>query len=289
MAQHVNYDRFVLEFEEHVPAYDIAYAHPPFIDIPGNMVGVCGNAFLAVNLHGASTVDWEESAGEDIVLSYEGPWRVTATTDNYTEAVFVTDFESDMEWIVGLADRVPFRVIELASPARLVIDVGHGDVTKAEIPTQMIDGKGTGFGWMADSRLAGHDTFDRFVIQFRGGYQPGDDYPEPGRPNYMIHYATGPFGGCDATDLIPVDGDAFIMVELRPATGTDWNVDPPRVIYTGENRLAADTVNITEAVLAGECEGIQWVIGVDAVTTFSVTWMTNPLRLVIDVPHVTVD
>ena len=137
--------------------------------------------------------------------------------------------------------------------------------------------------------MAAHSSFDRFVVEFRGRYQPDSEYPTPGSPDYLIHYVSGPFGGCDSADLIPVDGDAFIMVELRPAAGTDWMADPPKVIYQGMNRLTGDTVNIIEAVLVGDCEGIQWVIGVDAATSFQVSWWTNPLRLVIDVPHVTTD
>lgn len=289
MAQHVNFDRFVLEFEEDVPEYRIEYVTPPFIDIPGDMVGVAGNAFLWVNLHGASRVDWPASTGSNVVLTYEGPLRVTAATHNYTEAVFVTDFESDMEWILGLAAKVPFRVNELTSPARLVIDVGHSDVTKASVPMRMIDGDGDGFGWMSQSRLAGHGDFDRFVLQFRARYQPSDDYPEPGQPNYAVHYVAGPFGGCDSTDLITVKGEAFIMVELWQAAGTDWNADPPRLIYTGSKRLQADTANVAEAVMVGDCEGIMWVIGVDDATAFTVAWLSNPLRLVIDVPHATAD
>ncbi len=281
MAPHVNYDRFVLEFRDNVPAHDISYAEPPFLDIPGNLVGIAGNAFLAVNLHGASIVDWG-APGEEIVLSYEGPHRIRAATLNYTEAVFVTDFEGEMEWILGLADTAPFRVIVLANPARLVIDVGHGTVTTRDVATQWVSGTGTGFGWLTDARLAGHPGYDRFVVEFSPDYRPEPEYPEPGVPDYDVHYVTGPFGGCDSPETVPA-GTAYILVNLHGAAHTDWRINPPVIIYNGPDRLSTDTANLTEVVLVNDCEGIQWVIGVDEATTFTVSQLQNPPRLVIDV------
>ena len=38
----------------------------------------------------------------------------------------VCDFEGQVEWVLGVAVAGPYRVSELAGPARLVLDVRHG-------------------------------------------------------------------------------------------------------------------------------------------------------------------
>jgi len=39
----------------------------------------------------------------------------------------VCDFEGQVEWAIGLAERRRFRVIEMAPSAHLIVDVRHRD------------------------------------------------------------------------------------------------------------------------------------------------------------------
>jgi hypothetical protein len=283
MARQANFDRFVLEFRDAVPEYRIGYTDPPFSNIPGNMVGVAGNAFLAVNLTQASTADWD---GGEIVVAYGGPGRIRAGTLNYTEAVFVTDFEFDMEWLLGLAEAAPFRVTELDNPPRLVIDVGHGTVSAGDVATQWVSGTGTGFGWLTGAQLAGHQGFDRFVVEFSPDFLPEPDAPAPGLPDYDVHYVAGPFYGCNAVEVgqVTVEGNVFVLVDLRFAAYR-LSVDPPLGTYSGPDRLVADTTNVVEAFLANDCLGTQWVIGLNHASAITVTPLSNPPRLVVDIAH----
>jgi hypothetical protein len=280
MASHRDFDRFVLEFRGARPGYRAGFVEPPFRDIPGSMVGVAGNAFLAVNLSPAMAVDLETVPIEP---TYVGPDRIRVSTVNVTEAVFVTDFEADMEWLLGLAEATAFKVMELDDPPRIVVDVGHGTTTRSQVATAWITGTGTGLGWLTDARLAGQEELDRFVLEFSPDH--ASDVGEPGVPDYEVHYVAGPFTSCDA-DLVPVGGDQHLLVTLKSAFTTDWNVDPPLVTYEGPLRLHADTANVVEAVLANDCErGLQWVIGLDRVGEIGVATMDDPPRLVVEVAH----
>ncbi len=278
MGRQAGFDRVVLEFRDARPAYEVSYAGPPFTDVPGDIVGIAGNAFLRVRASGAWTVDWEASTDEELVQTFTGPHRLRAATTNMTEALFVTDFEADIEVLIGLAEATPFRVLELSDPYRLVIDVRHGTTAATSVATQWISGAGTGFGWLTDARLAGGDGFDRFVLEFSPDYRPEPDAPAPGLPDYEVHYVTGPFRGCPPAGDVPVAGTAFVLVDLDRARGIDWS-------YDGPDRLSADTTNLVETVLANDCNWLQWVIGLDHAADVTVTQLENPPRLVVDVDH----
>jgi hypothetical protein len=116
-------ERVVLEFRNGVPGYEVALAEPPFTeDGSGDEVAVDGGGFLRVRMQPASRADL---SGEDVVLTYEGPDRVTGDTEVITEVVRTGDFEAVLEWIVGLDGERAFHVYALDGPPRLVIDVAR--------------------------------------------------------------------------------------------------------------------------------------------------------------------
>jgi hypothetical protein len=39
--------------------------------------------------------------------------------------LIICDFEAQVEWVLGVAARTPYRVSELSGPPRLVLDVRH--------------------------------------------------------------------------------------------------------------------------------------------------------------------
>jgi hypothetical protein len=123
VARHEGYDRVVFQFRDHLPGYRIRYRKPPFAeDGSGNPVDVDGSAFVEVRMEPASGFDLETGEGR---LVYMGPKRIkgaTFGTSVVRELVRTGDFEAVLTWMIGLSDRVDFRVRTLENPARLVID-----------------------------------------------------------------------------------------------------------------------------------------------------------------------
>jgi hypothetical protein len=123
VARHEGYDRVVFQFRNHRPGYRIEYQSPPFAeDGSGNPVDVAGNAFVVVRMEPASGFDVSTGEGE---LVYKGPRRINGAdvgTSVVRELVRLGDFEAVLTWVVGLVEKVDFRVLALDHPARLVVD-----------------------------------------------------------------------------------------------------------------------------------------------------------------------
>jgi hypothetical protein len=123
VARHEGYDRVVFQFENHVPGYKVSYAQPPFVeDGSGNPVAVEGSAFVVVRMEPASGFDLATPEGR---LVYKGPKRIEGSavgTPVIQELARTGDFEAVLSWVIGLRDKVDFRVRTLAGPPRLVID-----------------------------------------------------------------------------------------------------------------------------------------------------------------------
>jgi hypothetical protein len=124
LGRHEGFDRVVFLFRNHVPGYRISYVEPPLQeDGSGDVVDIDGDAFLQVRMELASGFDLETDEG---VMVYKGPRRIegsAAGTSVIREMVRTGDFEAVLTWAIGLSDRVDFRVLTLASPPRLVVDV----------------------------------------------------------------------------------------------------------------------------------------------------------------------
>ncbi|MGH3849348.1 MAG: AMIN-like domain-containing (lipo)protein, partial [Pseudonocardiaceae bacterium] len=54
--------------------------------------------------------------------TYTGPSRIKLGTPEVVEMVRTGGFEGVLNWVVGLNDRVDFRVTTLAAPPRIVVD-----------------------------------------------------------------------------------------------------------------------------------------------------------------------
>jgi hypothetical protein len=121
VAGHEGYDRVVFQFRNGLPGYRVEYVDPPLReDGSGNVVDLEGNAFLVVRMEPASGFDLTVPEGK---LIYTGPRRIAGeTTTVVRELVRTGDFEAVLTWAIGLEERVPFRVLTLDDPARLVVD-----------------------------------------------------------------------------------------------------------------------------------------------------------------------
>ncbi|MDX6423586.1 MAG: hypothetical protein QOI67_1057 [Gaiellaceae bacterium] len=121
VAGHDGYDRVVFQFRNGLPGYRVEYVDPPLReDGSGNVVDLEGNAFLVVRMEPASGFDLTVPEGE---LIYTGPRRIAGEgTSVIREIVRTGDFEAVLTWAVGLEARVPFRVLTLDDPFRIVVD-----------------------------------------------------------------------------------------------------------------------------------------------------------------------
>ena len=118
-AEQQGFDRVVFEFGgSAVPGYRIGYEDRPVQCGSGDAVEVTGGAWLQVQLLPAQA---HTEAGEPTVRERERHLDLPVLK----ELESTCDFEADVTWVLGLASRRPYRVQELASPARLVVDVGH--------------------------------------------------------------------------------------------------------------------------------------------------------------------
>lgn len=118
-AEQQGFDRVVFEFEgSSVPGYRIGYVDRPAQCGSGEPVAVAGEARLQVQLLPAQA---HTEAGEPTVAERERRLDLPVLQ----ELESTCDFEADVTWVLGLVSRRPYRVQELASPARLVVDIGH--------------------------------------------------------------------------------------------------------------------------------------------------------------------
>jgi hypothetical protein len=118
VGTHAGYDRIVIEFDEGIPPYILDEATPPLLADPSGMeMDVAGSAFWSLVLQGGTrvTVDGTES--------YDGPTDFTPDFPALAQLVEAGDFEAVSSWYIALHDATCARVLTLADPARLVIDI----------------------------------------------------------------------------------------------------------------------------------------------------------------------
>jgi hypothetical protein len=118
LAQQNGFDRLVLDFGGGpMPGWHVEYVDGPVARCgSGQVVRVAGNAKLLVRLRTAQAHD---DAGAPTVRQRDLP----LTLPVMKQMVMTCDFEGDVEIVLGLDSRQPYRVMELQSPNRLVIDL----------------------------------------------------------------------------------------------------------------------------------------------------------------------
>jgi hypothetical protein len=117
-ARHEKFDRIVFEFEgDMLPGYHIEYVDRPIQQCgSGETVKVAGVAWLEVRFHPSQA---HNEAGIPTVK--ERARRINLSVLKEYQAI--CDFEADVEWVLGVASRNRYRVLELPGPTRLVIDI----------------------------------------------------------------------------------------------------------------------------------------------------------------------
>lgn len=111
------FDRVVFEIEgPKLPDHDVKYVERPVHCGSGLPAQVEGRAFLQVRLSPARA---HTEAGAPTVATLQRKVRLPVIR----EIRATCDFEGEVVWVVGLAARKEFRILELEEPARLVIDI----------------------------------------------------------------------------------------------------------------------------------------------------------------------
>ncbi len=121
-------ERVVLEFVGQkinpgtgIPRYHTGYGILPYLDLEGNMVPVEGTHWVDLACN-SSFVDISPPGG--YILVYTGQQDIHPGLDVIKQVRFVNPYEDNtLILLIGLAKRTPYRVLELLSPPRLIIEV----------------------------------------------------------------------------------------------------------------------------------------------------------------------
>jgi len=120
VGTHGGYDRVVFEFAAGTPQTVVEGVLPPFFQDPSGLpLEVAGSAFLKVTMTGASSVS------PDGVVTYDGPTDFEPGFEQLVQLIQGGDFEAVSTWYLGLDGGGCIRVLTLADPGRLVIDIEH--------------------------------------------------------------------------------------------------------------------------------------------------------------------
>ena len=123
---HADYDRFVLEFETDInepngspDSFHVFWADGiPLSMGSGDPISVTGEYALEVFVLGYG-YSRNESAEPSQAPQSLSPTR----TRNLKQAVWDGEFEGVLHWVLGIEERVDFRVLSIPNPPRLVVDV----------------------------------------------------------------------------------------------------------------------------------------------------------------------
>lgn len=118
IALNEGFERVVLEMTgDGVPGYLIEYVDRPVRQCgSGHVVDLAGDGWLQIRLEPARA---HTDAGESTVEERRREPRQPVIR----EAVMTCDFEAQVEWVLGVSSPNRYRVLELRSPTRLVVDI----------------------------------------------------------------------------------------------------------------------------------------------------------------------
>jgi hypothetical protein len=120
VGTHAAYDRVTFEFASGIPQTTVTgVAGPFYADPSGLLLDVAGTAFLQVTMNGGTKVT------PDGGVTYAGPTNFEPGFDQLVQLVQGGDSEALSTWYLGLDGGGCYRVLTLASPSRLVIDIEH--------------------------------------------------------------------------------------------------------------------------------------------------------------------
>jgi hypothetical protein len=119
-ATHPGYDRVVFEFDrDEMPTYHLEYIDKPVRACgSGDTVPLAGDGWLEVRFTDAQAHTPE---GEATIKDRTRSPNLPVVKD----LKITCDFESEVTWVAGVSSPNRYRVLELKSPTRLVVDIKH--------------------------------------------------------------------------------------------------------------------------------------------------------------------
>lgn len=120
-AKHDTFDRVVLDLKGAAPGYDVRYVSTVRYDASGKTVSMPTGSryYLQLVLKPAAAHD---TAGH---ATYTGSRRITTSLPTLKGIVLNGDNEAVLSIALGLSKKAGFRVMTLANPTRIVVDVAH--------------------------------------------------------------------------------------------------------------------------------------------------------------------
>jgi hypothetical protein len=118
-AAHPRFDRVVVDLDGAVPSGRLGYRRHFTYDGSGAAVPILGRSGLQLTLFPAQAHD---DAGHSV---YTGPMIARPRLRTLKALALTGDFEGQVTFALALTHRARYRVFELSSPTRLVIDVKH--------------------------------------------------------------------------------------------------------------------------------------------------------------------
>ena len=134
---------------------------------------------------------------------------------------------------------------------------------------------------LAEVRIARHDTFDRVVFEFTGSVVPKQRSTDQGKRPWRRH--GGPERFPDRRRRRPGADDRHVACRRHLR-----RVNPPPPLYSGPTSFTpTDTAgNVVQVVETGDFESVlSWAIGLRSAATPTVSVVTGPTRVVLDIPH----
>lgn len=119
VGEHRRFDRVVIDLDGRVPGSTVRYVRSLRYDGSGQAVPLRGRSFIAITLSPAKA---HNAHGNNV---YEGAQLQQYRLPVLRGVAFTGDFEGQVSFGLALRHRSDFRVLELQSPSRIVIDVRH--------------------------------------------------------------------------------------------------------------------------------------------------------------------
>jgi hypothetical protein len=129
-------------------------------------------------------------------------------------------------------------------------------------------------GQLSQVRVGNDGSFDRVVFEFEGTAIPTVTLTGP-----QANPGSVP---ADPSNMpIPVSGAQILTVHMHGAFAAPG--------YTGATTITPTSVtNVVEVVQTGDFEAVlSWTIGMRVATTPVVSTLSDPVRVVVDIPHAT--
>jgi hypothetical protein len=127
---------------------------------------------------------------------------------------------------------------------------------------------------LTDVRTGRQPCADRVVFDF-----------ENQAPGFTVQYQPGPFTFGESGEPVTIEGSAFLVVQLAPASGFDLSQPDAPQTYSGPDRITpGGLTHVREIRRLSDFEANQlWVIGLDSTRPFTVATLTGPSRVYLDI------